>query len=337
MGKRTRSRTVDKINQWGGKACGALEQSEHCDEGPCPVHCRVSQWTPWSLCSKTCGAGFRRRTRIVIHREQHNGAVCPKLEDLEKCTVTLDCPVQCEMNAWEEWSECTKSCDYGSQTRARTVRVQPENGGIACPPMWEQRGCNMWKCPVHCSVTSWQPEGTCSKSCGGGVQMRVRSITQIPQWNGHVCPALRAEIGCNSHECPVDCSFFEWGSWGSCSRSCGDGGYQHRFRSVRHPARFGGRSCAETGPTSQERACSAGPCPVHCEVTPWGHGGVDGAWSDCSATCDQGTRTQTRTIIAGTKNCEEQGVETSRSQVCLVKPCPQDCVASPWMAPRARK
>ena len=308
-----------------------MTQTEPCTRGECPHDCRVGDWKSWGACSRTCGVGRRTRTRIITFRAQHNGVVCPSLLDSAPCTVAPECPVQCEMNAWDKWSKCDKkACGYGSQTRARTVKVQPKNGGIACPPMWEEQGCNKFKCAVHCRVTDWQDEGTCSKPCGGGVQQRVRSITKIPQWNGHVCPALRAEVTCNSQECPINCAFFEWSAWGSCSRSCGTGGRQQRFRSVRHPARFGGRSCADTGPTSQTRKCSEGACPVHCEVTAWGHDGVEGAWSKCSATCDQGTRTQTRTIVAGEANCVAQGVKTSRLQVCLEKPCPQNCKVGGW-------
>ncbi|XP_066919712.1 uncharacterized protein [Clytia hemisphaerica] len=67
---------------------------------------------------------------------------------------------------------------------------------------------------------------------------------------------------------PVDGAWRQWGSWSSCSQSCG-GGQETRRRSCDPPA-FGGNDCISAN-TEQERPCNQDPCPdpmyVRCQNT----------------------------------------------------------------------
>ena len=47
--------------------------------------CIVSEWGPWTACSKTCGGGQRSRIRIVLRAANPGGSVCPLLTDVESC------------------------------------------------------------------------------------------------------------------------------------------------------------------------------------------------------------------------------------------------------------
>jgi hypothetical protein len=55
--------------------------------------------------------------------------------------------MDCDLQAWNSWTDCTKSCETGSQTRTRSMS-QPEFGGRACAHASEGRTCNEHSCPV---------------------------------------------------------------------------------------------------------------------------------------------------------------------------------------------
>ena len=55
----------------------------------------------------------------------------------------------------------------------------------------------------------------------------------------------------------VNCKWNDWGSWGSCSASCG-GGTQQRQRDVKQQAANGGNACS--GTSSEERSCNEDSC-----------------------------------------------------------------------------
>ena len=58
----------------------------------------------------------------------------------------------------------------------------------------------------------------------------------------------------------ADGGFSEWSSWGSCSKSCGQG-VQERFRTCDSPPPgLGGDNCT-VGAWSDSRSCSERPCP----------------------------------------------------------------------------
>jgi hypothetical protein len=78
--------------------------------------------------------------------------------------------VNCVMNDWGKWTDCTKTCQGGQQERLRTVRVAAQDGGSPCPGDVKQtRACNAAiKCPVACvggkvwTTIGSLPEKTCT-------------------------------------------------------------------------------------------------------------------------------------------------------------------------------
>ncbi|XP_045595554.1 spondin-2 [Procambarus clarkii] len=55
-----------------------------------PRDCRVSEWSEWSSCSKTCGIGEQIRTRTVL-RHAWRGRACPVLQETKWCGSSRDC------------------------------------------------------------------------------------------------------------------------------------------------------------------------------------------------------------------------------------------------------
>ncbi|KAG9342703.1 hypothetical protein JZ751_015565, partial [Albula glossodonta] len=166
------------------------------------------EWSPWSVCSATCGEGWQSRTRFCISssystqcsgplREQrpcNNSAVCPALP--------LRPPVDGIWNEWSSWSSCSASCSNGTMQRTRECNG-PSYGGSECRGEWlETRDCFLRDCPVDGKWQAWSMWGGCSKTCGGGSQQRQR-VCYGPFFGGEQCPGDREEVRrCNEKRCP---------------------------------------------------------------------------------------------------------------------------------------
>ena len=114
----------------------------------------------------------------------------------------------------------------------------------------------------------------------------------------------------------------QWGSWSSCSKSCGSG-QKSRQRSCT-PPRNGGLPCQGNG--NENTICNTSPCPINSIVSAWS------TWSSCSKSCGTGKQTRERTCIAeaqhGGASCESRGLTGSKP--CNTNACPQDAVLSAW-------
>ena len=69
--------------------------------------------------------------------------VCPKyLSDFchnfpayEEEMCLIPCPVDCIMSDWSPWSDCSTSCETGTQMRYRHIKQIPSDGGRLCPAL----------------------------------------------------------------------------------------------------------------------------------------------------------------------------------------------------------
>lgn len=178
---------------------------------------------------------------------------------------------------YSEWSECSEKCGPGIQTRERTcTNPEPIGAGAPCAgESTETRSCETKKCPIDGGLSSWSSFTTCTRSCGGGAQERVRFCNNPkPQFGGKDCSGKLFETrSCGSAPCPVDGGYTSWSSYGSCSKNCGSGTHT-RTRSCTNPSpAHGGKSCV--GPASETTACNTNPCPVNGGWSPYG------SWSSC--------------------------------------------------------
>merc|ERR1711865_152364 len=109
---------------FGGKICGDMAETQVCNNGPCPIHCKVSAWSAWGKCSKSCGSGKQSRVRTILKHPKHKGFQCPSLEASQRCNIPA-CPVNCVLSMWHSWGACTQSCGTGTKERKRVTLVRP--------------------------------------------------------------------------------------------------------------------------------------------------------------------------------------------------------------------
>lgn len=90
-GRRTRVREIVKNPRQGGKRCPPLKERLRCRMKRCPVlDCKVSEWSEWHACSKTCGRGRRQRSRTLVQGPTKGGLKCPNLKERQYCN-TFEC------------------------------------------------------------------------------------------------------------------------------------------------------------------------------------------------------------------------------------------------------
>jgi hypothetical protein len=321
LGYKTSLRTIVSDPQFGGMSCdeksgGSYSRRVDCNgNSPCPIHCTTGPWGSWDVCPVSCGGGIQYRNRGVVIQAQHGGE-CGALQQQQSCG-TDTCPINCVLNDWGAWGECTKSCNSGQKTRARTISVAPLHGGVTCGLLDETSDCNDFYCPVDCKVSAdWGAWGACSVSCGGGITYKYKQIETPVAFGGAACPLTETSQTCADTPCPVDCVQTPWGTWSTCSNDCG-GGESTRTRSTTRDMEHGGKICGDTEAT---KTCNTHKCPVDCELTAWMNEG------SCTHSCGRGVQRVTRYVQIP---AQHGGLECSglreKADECNDHPCPIDC------------
>uniref|UniRef100_G1L3R8 Adhesion G protein-coupled receptor B1 n=1 Tax=Ailuropoda melanoleuca TaxID=9646 RepID=G1L3R8_AILME len=221
----------------------------------------AEEWSPWSVCSSTCGEGWQTRTRFCVSSSYSTQCSGP-LREQRLCNNSAVCPVHGAWDEWSPWSLCSSTCGRGFRDRTRTCRP-PQFGGNPCEgPEKQTKFCNIALCPVDGNWNEWSSWSTCSASCSQGRQQRTRECNG-PSYGGAECQGHWVETrDCFLQQCPVDGKWQSWASWGGCSVTCG-GGTQRRERVCSGPF-FGGAACQ--GPQDEYRQCSAQRCPEPHEI-----------------------------------------------------------------------
>ncbi|XP_075689566.1 hemicentin-1 [Rhinoderma darwinii] len=294
------------------------------------VHGGFSEWLPWQSCSVTCGQGVQKRIRLCDNPDPANGGLYCQGEESETriCQNKL-CPVDGSWSDWSPWEECSKTCGSGKKTRIRTCHMPPGQGGKSClGKAVDIIVCNTEPCPVDGVWSSWQAWGVCSKTCGKGTHTRVRVCNNPPpSFDGSPCEGQDTQTQiCSDRHCPVDGRWSAWGSWTSCSLSCG-GGLRQRFRECSNPApQYGGHKCE--GIEYENEFCNGDLCPVHGNWGPWS------PWGACSRTCNGGQMRRYRNCDNPAPTNSGRGCTGADMEIhkCNTNKCPVDGNWGPWEA-----
>eukprot|EP00929_Paragymnodinium_shiwhaense_P050191 TRINITY_DN25294_c0_g2_i1.p1 TRINITY_DN25294_c0_g2~~TRINITY_DN25294_c0_g2_i1.p1 ORF type:complete len:1607 (+),score=365.13 TRINITY_DN25294_c0_g2_i1:131-4951(+) len=311
LAQRQRQRHIEHLPKHGGQPChGVLTMTEGCANPSPSVDCRLSEWSSWSYCQRSCGGSWQMRERHILVRAHSGGLPCTSsLEELQICN-TQPCPSHakdCEYGLWSSWSSCS---DDHQRYRGRVIKSAAQHQGKACEgALHAVESCGT--APVDCEMGQWTTWDACDRSCGGGQKARHRQVNTFPLRGGRACSSELVQTdGCNQVSCPGDCEVGDWSDWATCSAKCGVGQYR-RSRQVLRERSPGARGCSMS--LEETAKCHGPPCHIQdCLWDEWE------PWSGCTRSCGGGQESRTRRIV---KNPTHGGKACMPSDKQQVQPC----------------
>ncbi|CAJ1456821.1 unnamed protein product [Effrenium voratum] len=311
--------SVDSLGETDGLYGLGMLQARNGEDSDCVW----DDWSDWSVCQFTCGEGVAMRFRKVQKMAQGSGKACDNKDREERDCTKAACPVDCKWKDWSDWGECSASCGDAKRYQRRTSE-SAQFGGRSCSGAHEHsEDCETNICPVDCQWNDWKDWGGCSKSCGGGKELRTREMTPGNS-AGKSCDGERSVVrDCGAGNCPVDCALSDWGAWELCSVSCGTGATSRKRLVVKHAA-YGGAEC---GDAAESHPCTPGDaCPVDCVWSDWSE------WQGCATSCGDSTKKRLRfeQIKANEQGAPCSG-ESEQEMSCSQPACPVDCALGEWL------
>eukprot|EP00435_Cladocopium_sp_Y103_P007528 s3067_g2.t1 len=308
------------VTKAGGSSC--MPDSECELEGD--VNCHWDDWSEWSNTCFDVVVDQTHRWRKILVEPALNGRACDgPFNETRACAHAGR--KDCKFSLWSKWTECTASCEGGTQSRLRQVDTFAEHGGAPCQGMLrEAQACNPQVCPgnVACEVSEWSPWHGCTEAMFQ--KFRSRSLVNVPPVTGDqelFCEySLMEAKGCpRGSDEPGLCKLTTWSEWGACSSECD--GSKVRNRSI---VEYMKKTCHVTDVETMMEVTYCGSRNCHnrkCVMTDWTE------WSECSHRCGPGVMDRTREVTQG-GNCEAPLKELRDCQVAVCQP--EDCTWGDW-------
>lgn len=346
--QRERKRMIEKLPNSCGRRCDARSAAEtsncysECNEKR--MFCAWTEWTPYSSCpAQGCGPHVARRHRVLQwhkrSRDFENSTNSSKflfkgpkdafcvgsVSENQECpyrSCTAPCvPEPCIFGHWTDWGEpmCEGLCE-----RTRLVDHNAVCGARPCEgPLVETKPCvSNCSMKVDCELGPWTAWSQCHSKYGQ--KYRTREISKPTMHGGRTCRGpLRETVPCWWSGARNECVIGQWGTWSSCTETCGDA-TMTRKRHILMPATDGGEGCTDT--LEEIRSCGLPTChpfvpsaAVNCILNTW----TD--WICGSDDIESRERSVRVPLSNGGKACEGPTKE--------VRPCPPvDCKVSDWAA-----
>ncbi|KTG31262.1 hypothetical protein cypCar_00027781 [Cyprinus carpio] len=291
---------------------------------PCPSDCKLSEWSNWSRCSKSCGSGVKVRSKWLREKPYNGGRPCPKLDHLNQVYEVVPCVSDCSQYIWiaEPWSvwkvsnvDLKENCGEGVQTRRVRCMLNTVDGpsdaveDYLCDPEEMPQGTRESRlpCPEDCVLSDWSPWTPCDLPCSGrGDRERTAFALRLPK-EGEDCP-----VSMQTEPCFLNRNCFHY--------SYNITGKMWRRRTVVEASQGDGRPC----PSQMEQWK---PCPeVVC--------GVGLRFRNLSCFVSDGSGDGKSSIVeeelcAGLEQAVDGDKNIVLEETCTL-PCPGDCYLMEW-------
>ncbi|KAJ8282312.1 hypothetical protein COCON_G00048310 [Conger conger] len=193
--------------------CSSTGYVEDICHVPCPLDCKLSDWSAWSGCSAPCGSGVKVRSRWLREKAFNGGRPCPKLDLKNQVYEAVPCYSECGQYVWvtEPWSVCTinsvdKVPDCGEGVQSRKVKCV-QRGSEGPGDSVDDRLCDQEEipfraqicylpCPDDCVMSEWSQWITCPLPCDQNTtRSRSRTILRLPEAE-KTCPDANETEAC---------------------------------------------------------------------------------------------------------------------------------------------
>ena len=209
----------------------ATEETVPCNEFQCPeeLNCRWAEWGRWSACSRDCGGGHQKRTRVVAQMPANGGRPC-WFERKEK-----------EMGGFGGLGTAVEMGEPGDGTSAAAHMSAVEAAEIAQKLSGRERmhvvDNELVPLVDEFGQRSWG--GDRSKKDGGSGSGHSSGSGSSANANPLASPNDLVSLEdddsvqvrmCNQAPCERDlaCGFAQWTPWSPCSTTCGVGEQMRR-------------------------------------------------------------------------------------------------------------
>ncbi|XP_061597146.1 thrombospondin type-1 domain-containing protein 7A [Cololabis saira] len=317
---------------------------------PCPSDCKLSEWSNWSRCSKSCGSGVKVRSKWLREKPYNGGRPCPKLDHVNQAQVyeVVPCLSYCGQYVWvaEPWSvwkvsnvDLKVNCGEGVQTRKTRCMLNTIDGpseyveDYLCDPEEMPLGArnSHLPCPEDCVLSDWGVWSPCPLPCS---ENRTRERVAYPlrkPGEDKTCPPTAETEPCKLNR---NCFHYSYNitDWSTCQLSenavCGNGIKTRLLDCVRSDGKSVDVSfCQELGLERkwQMNTSCVVECPVNCQLSDWS------AWSECTHTCGLAGKLWQRRTVTQAPQGDGRPCSSLMEQwkPCLVKPC-YSWKYSPW-------
>lgn len=196
------------------------------------INCELTGWSDSETCSKDCGGGLQKQTRTVITPQHGLGTSCEAL-----CTIPgADCDYLTQFVPCNTWS-CSCPDIVAPPDASILSQTGPLNAVNSVTTFTHSPPCTMGfhssetssRCvanflgqrywtdaespacvidPVDCVLSDWIPLGSCSRTCGTGVQLEMKDVAIPRVGTGAECSIepydLSRQVPCATQECTCD-------------------------------------------------------------------------------------------------------------------------------------
>lgn len=283
------------------------------------MDCEYSNYGSWSTCDQICNGGRQTRTRSIVQQPMGKGARCDPASQVQ----TRACNQQlCQPPTINQIMDQTIQQDSGSYYVDLTgISAGAGESDQDLYVKVESSNPNLVRINSNTDIIYKSPASTgklwFTASPGqSGSSSIIVTVSDTGGASNAGSSQATSSFVVNVVPTPVDC-LYEWGEYGQCSTSCGDG-YRTRDARVIRRASQSGQQCPSPLPR-ETRPCYMGACPVNCEKT-WGE------WQACSVSCGTGEQTRYEVVKSyPTNGGEGCGTLETMTRKCTQRSCPVDC------------